>query len=90
MFKVGDIVEREIDGLWFPARIECSKDKGRSYSVRFMDDMKVEDDVLSRELRRFEGDLAQFDINKTGKVVETLQKPLAGKYILSYDVQSLF
>uniref|UniRef100_A0A7S1TVG1 Tudor domain-containing protein n=1 Tax=Phaeomonas parva TaxID=124430 RepID=A0A7S1TVG1_9STRA len=47
---VGAVVEREIDGLWFPARI-IRGTFGELFDVEYLDDGNVETDVPRAELR---------------------------------------
>lgn len=82
MFRPGDMVERDIDGIWFPARIESAK--GQEYTLRYLDDMKVEEGVPRHDLRSIndkdplEVESKCRDIENVNRSRYELQKPLAG------------
>ena len=84
MFRPGDIVERDIDGEWFPARVEGVK--GQEYKLRYLDDMKVEEGVPMYDLRKIQQSEEESkqvesrckEMEDVNKVKHELQKPLAG------------
>lgn len=51
-FAVGSLVEREIDGMWFPAVVEGADAHHGAYALRYCDDGNEEEDVPGGELRR--------------------------------------
>ena len=80
MFQPGDTVERDIDGMWFPAKIESVR--GELYTLRYLDDMKVEEGVTRHDIR---GVADSKDVISKCKEMENvnrgnyeLKKPLAG------------
>ncbi|CAM9168956.1 unnamed protein product [Phaeothamnion confervicola] len=54
----GDLVERSIDGLWFPAKVVGARmgKSGRTLDIRYLDDDNEEADVPVADLRRCAGD----------------------------------
>ncbi|KAF0698962.1 Aste57867_10453 [Aphanomyces stellatus] len=50
-FHIHTEVERDIDGLWFPARILADHDDG-TYDVQYDEDHKIEEHIPACELRR--------------------------------------
>ena len=52
-FFVGQIVEREIDGIWFPGKIERIEDGREMYfNIRYLDDSKLEENVPFDDIRQ--------------------------------------
>jgi len=50
-YFVGDLVERELEGMYFPARILAVQPSDK-YRITFLDDGNVEDNVPGGDLRR--------------------------------------
>lgn len=47
----GALVEREIEGMWFPAEITASFQRGRMFTLTYIDDGNVEEGVSIEEIR---------------------------------------
>lgn len=73
--RKGDLIDRNIEGQWFGAVIENVDIKNKYFTVRYLDDGNVEENVPSDEIRASISPTAS--ANTTGKR-ETLLKPLAG------------
>jgi len=52
LHQVGDIIERQIENMWFGAIIESVNLTRRSLKVRYLDDGNIEDGVPMSECRR--------------------------------------
>jgi hypothetical protein len=73
-WEVGMKVERDIDGTWFPARIETVDARNRTVELFYLDDENQESDVPFEEIRHLRSDAASF----RPAVVATLPRPLQG------------
>jgi hypothetical protein len=82
---VGSLVEREIDGYWYPAKIESIdndvEDKNVYYTIRYLDDSKLEVNVPADEIRQHFEEIHIDTLRKQcadAEVKHSLQKPLKG------------
>lgn len=50
-FRVGSRVERELDGLWFPASIVALDDDDGTFELEYDEDHNRETDIALEELR---------------------------------------
>lgn len=51
VFRVGTRVERELDGLWFPATIVAADDDDGTFELEYDEDHNRETDIALEELR---------------------------------------
>ena len=75
MFQIGNLVSRIIDDEWFPAKIEkidSSCGQETYYSIRYIDDDKVEEMVPFDEIRECK------ESPRLKEKYYNLKKPLAG------------
>ena len=93
-FKPGDLVEREIEGMWFPGMVTAAPSQQR-LTIQYLDDENIEKDVPSSECRpaleedgayetkgggegKGDDDDQRGNKLRVGKKGGTLMKPLAG------------
>ena len=77
-FRVGAMVERNIDGMWFVARVEAVKESREEMTVRYADDQNIEENVPFGEVRLQLRDSLDRPVEFTATVKEPLAKPLKG------------
>lgn len=70
----GTIVERDIDGSWFPAKIEHIDNISRMVMLKYLDDDNEEKDVPLEEIRLLQSGTP----NLKPAVVSSLPRPLQG------------
>lgn len=51
LLRVGQTVERVIDGKWFPAKITAVRDGGKLFDIVYFEDANAEEDVDREEIR---------------------------------------
>ena len=73
--KKGDIVDRGIEGLWFGAIVESVDNKGKTLTLKYLDDGNIEDYVPFEDVRLKSS--IEEDQPLTSRR-DTLPKPLAG------------
>ena len=56
LYQVGDIIERQIEQMWFAAVVESVNLTRRSLKLRYLDDGNIEDGVPMVDCRRNEDD----------------------------------
>lgn len=93
--KIGTAVERNIDGVWFMAKIQNIDKINKLYTVRYSDDGNVEELLSFEDLRvtnavesflnPLDGFMSIFSFAKQ----DTLPKPLAGLVEDDSDVRSM-
>lgn len=84
-FIKGDYVERQLEGVWFPASVEEVDLKGQHSIIKYLDDGNIEKGVSFDDLRKTESKDAK-DSKGGGEgggggvhsVKDTLPKPLLG------------
>jgi len=80
---VGSLIDREIDGLWFPAKIESVH--GDLLTLRYLDDLKVEENVPKSEIRPHSEEKCAEETPRTRGTTSgslKLKKPLKGTALL--------
>jgi hypothetical protein len=74
--REGDYVERQLEGVWFPATVESVDLRAQQAVIKYLDDDNVEKGVSFEDLRQSESKDAKG--GAVHSVRDTLPKPLAG------------
>ena len=78
-FRPSDYVERQLEGVWFPATVEEVDVKIRQAIIKYLDDDNIEKDVSFDDLRKSEyKDAKDAKGGAVHSVRDTLPKPLMG------------
>lgn len=88
--KVGDVVLRSIEGLDFEARVLEVDQKQRSVTIEYLDDGNVEMGVEFSEIQEIiegKSESKTNNIEKNGRKIETLAKPLFGLVEDDYEIR---
>mmetsp|Transcript_13519 Transcript_13519/g.13093 ORF Transcript_13519/g.13093 Transcript_13519/m.13093 type:complete len:136 (-) Transcript_13519:214-621(-) len=90
--KIGTSVERNIDGVWFMAKIENIDKITKLYTIKYSDDGNIEEQISIEDLRvtnaiqnPLDGFMSIFSFAKK----DTLPKPLAGLVEDDSDARSM-
>ena len=87
--RVGDVVERNIEGLWFLATIEKYHVSHQTVDVRYLDDGNRELDIPVAEIRKAkEKHPLPGSENLQNQQKITLPRPLAGLVEDDYEVRN--
>mmetsp|Transcript_23902 Transcript_23902/g.26165 ORF Transcript_23902/g.26165 Transcript_23902/m.26165 type:complete len:137 (+) Transcript_23902:53-463(+) len=87
--RVGDVIERSIEGMWFSAVIEKYSASNQTVDVKYLDDGNVEKEVPISEIRKAkEKNPIPGNENIRNQQRSTLPRPLAGLVEDDYDVRN--
>jgi hypothetical protein len=87
-YKVGDQVERNIEGMWFVAVVERCSSSNDSVDIKYLDDGNREDGVHTSEIRKHASSNSIGDENLQNRQKTTLARPLAGLVEDDYEVRN--
>ena len=87
-YKVGDRVERNIEGMWFLAQIEKYHASNETIDVRYLDDGNQEEGIHVSEVRKIHSGSSFGNENMQNQQKSTLPRPLAGLVEDDYEARN--
>ena len=82
-YRLGQVVERYIEGLWFSASIVGLNQELKTVNLHYLDDGNAEEEVPLSEIRQSN----QLQSSVVMQIKDTLPRPLAGLVEDDYEIR---
>jgi hypothetical protein len=87
MLKIGDRVQRNLEGMWFSGLIQDISHKEKLITLKYLDDDNVEQQVPFDEIRKYSQECKDNNENEDYKS-NRLLRPLAGLVEDDYEIRN--